>query len=610
MSLRNDENAGSPGRTGKQRTDALSAVSPRPVISLSILFALGLWVGSGPAYPQPVGPGAPGDTPAGGIPRPGDFRPALPVPGEPAEAPVQLPPGVPVPEEKAPPPEEEKVPYGIRVFVKEIRLTGNTVFSTDELGEFTAPYENRMVTSSELEDLRVALTRHYIQQGYINSGAVIPDQKVVDGVIQMLIVEGRLTEIEVAGTRFLNPDYIKDRLELGAGPPLNVKDLQERIQIMLESPVIDTLNSELRPGDRPGEANLLTIVDEGPRFQFIPVIDNRLSPSLGDVRVLPQFYVYSLTGRGDVLNGAVGVGEGLTDAYANWAIPLNAYDTTLSLFADYTDSEIEKGPFKELDIENETRTFGFRLSHPFYRTPSQKFSMALGLDIRRSESKLLGEKFAFTPGVPSDGEVKATVIRFSQDWSRRDPQQVLAARSLFSLGVDAFDATTNSNNLPSGEFFAWLGQFQWARLLGEDWGQVIFRLNAQLTNDELFTMEQYAVGGALSVRGYRENQLVRDYGYDASLEYRYPLLKDASGRTTLALAPFIDAGGAKNNELPEGPNPNFIYAAGAGLRWDPTPRIHGEVYWGHSFRSVENDDNSLQDSGWHFLISANLYEWP
>jgi len=605
MPLQNHRHAGCAGRTGRGRVRARNTATASTNLSRAIALVLGIAAYAGPACAQPLGPGAPGETPPGGIPRPGDFRPALPQPGTPPEAPVEVPPG-------APSPEEEVTPYGIKVFVKEIRLTGNTVFSTDELKKITAPYEARVVASSELEDLRVALTRYYIDHGYINSGAVIPDQKVADGVIHIDIIEGRLTDINVVGNKHLNASYIKERLELGAGPPLNVQALQERIQIMLESPVVQTLNSQLRPGDRPGEANLTTLVKEGPRVQFIPVVDNRLSPSLGDVRVLPQVYVYSLTGHGDVLNTAVGLGEGLTDAYVTWGIPLNAHDTTLTLLGNYTDSQVENGVFKDLDIENKTRTFGFRLSQPFYRTPSQTFSMALGMDLRKSESELLGEDFAFTPGVPSNGEVKASIIRFSQDWSKRGAEQALAARSLFSLGVDAFDATTNSNNLPSGKFFAWLGQFQWARRLGPDWGELIFRTDAQLTNDALFTMEQFSVGGALSVRGYRENQLVRDYGFDASLEYRYPLLKEPSGRTILALAPFVDAGGAKNNDLPNGPNPTFIYSAGAGLRWNPTPRIHAQLYWGHGFRSVDNNDdnNSLQDDGVHFLLSANMFEWP
>ena len=572
-------------------------------LSRVIVITLGLGLCGNPAYAQePLGPVPPGETRPGGISRPGEFRPALPQPGAPAEAPLEVP-------REAPPPEVKKAPSGVRVFVKEIRLTGNTVFSTEELSKITAPYEDRVVASSELEDLRVALTRYYIDHGYINSGAVIPDQKVVDGVIHMVIVEGRLSDIEVSGNTHLNSDYIKDRLELGAGPPLNVKDLQEQIQIMLQSPVIETMNSQLRPGDRPGEANLTTQVKEGPRVQFIPVIDNRLSPPLGDFRVLPQAFIYDLTGRGDVLSTNVGFAEGLTDANANWSIPLTPRDTTLTLLAEHTDSEVQNGPFQDLDIKNKTQTYGFRVGHPFYRTPSQTFSMSLGLDLRKSHSELLGEDFAFTPGVPSDGDVKASIIRFAQEWTQRGAKQVLAARSQFSLGVDAFDATTNSGNLPSGKFFAWLGQFQWARRLGEDWGELIFRADTQLTNDNLFTMEQFSVGGALSVRGYRENQIVRDYGYDISLEYRYPLIKDPSGRSILAIAPFVDGGGAKNNDLPNGPNPTFLYSAGAGLRWDPIPKVHAQIYWGHGFRSVDNDDNTLQDDGVHFLVSANLYEW-
>ena len=157
------------------------------------MFALVFGLYHAPSYAQPTGPGAPGTTPSGGTPRPGDFQPELPQEPAPA-APIE------VPEEAAPeaaPAEEEKVPYGLKIFVKEIRLTGNTVFTTEELQETIAPYTNRVVSSSELEDLRVALTRYYIDRGYLNSGAVLPDQKVVDGTVDMVIVEGRLTEIEI-----------------------------------------------------------------------------------------------------------------------------------------------------------------------------------------------------------------------------------------------------------------------------------------------------------------------------------------------------------------------------------------------------------------------------
>ena len=42
-------------------------------------------------------------------------------------------------------------------------------------------------------------------------------------------------------------------------------------------------------------------------------------------------------------------------------------------------------------------------------------------------------------------------------------------------------------------------------------------------------MEQIAVGGMRTVRGYRENQMVRDNALISSLELRIPLLRTALG---------------------------------------------------------------------------------
>src|SRR5262245_44963163 len=41
----------------------------------------------------------------------------------------------------------------MRVFVREIRVTGNTVFSQEDLAQVTAPYVNRELTTEDLEAL-------------------------------------------------------------------------------------------------------------------------------------------------------------------------------------------------------------------------------------------------------------------------------------------------------------------------------------------------------------------------------------------------------------------------------------------------------------------------
>ena len=111
------------------------------------------------------------------------------------------------------PEEPEKAPLGqVKVFVRDIQVTGNTVFSDAELAEVTAPFKNRTLTTEDLERLRLALTLHYVNKGYLTSGAIIPDQDVKDGVIQVQVIEGKLTRINVEGNEWFRSGYLRDRL--------------------------------------------------------------------------------------------------------------------------------------------------------------------------------------------------------------------------------------------------------------------------------------------------------------------------------------------------------------------------------------------------------------
>ena len=134
------------------------------------------------------------------------------------------------------------------MFVREIRITGSTVFTAEELATVTAPYTNRKLTSEGLEALRVNLTKFYIDRGYVTSGAIIPDQEVKEGIITLQVIEGKLERVEVEGNYWFRPSYIQDRIALGSGPPVNINALQERLQLLQETPGIARLNAELKPG--------------------------------------------------------------------------------------------------------------------------------------------------------------------------------------------------------------------------------------------------------------------------------------------------------------------------------------------------------------------------
>jgi hemolysin activation/secretion protein len=258
-------------------------------------------------------------------------------------------------------------------------------------------------------------------------------------------------------------------------------------------------------------------------------------------------------------------------------------------------------PFDDFDISSKSQTIGIEVRQPVYRSLHHSVELALTGEYRESETFLFGDRFPFDPAT-GDGRSVVSLVRLRGDWLYRDLTQVLALRSTLTVGLDLLGATVNGGSQADGQFLAWLGQFQWARRF-DPWGwQAVFRTDAQLATSALLSLEQFSVGGHASVRGYRENQLVRDNGLVSSLELRIPLWSDVAGRPVVQLAPFADLGRSWNTNRGE-PSPKTIYSVGVGLRFDLGRHVQGNVYWGEALRDVVTpDDRDLQDTGVHMEL--------
>jgi len=528
--------------------------------------------------------------------RPGDTQLELP-----AFEPETAPPALQLPPVPAPPP-DAGLSRQAQVFVREFRLEGNTVFSAAQLAELTAPYTGRAISTGELQELRYRLTLFYIDHGYINSGAIIPDQQVTDGIVTLRIIEGTLNDIAVSGTQRLRPDYISNRVAPGAGPPLNISRLGEQLQILEQNPRIERLNAVLEPGAQPGESRLSVQVREAKPYELWLDAGNTQSPAVGASGAGLRGVHRNLSGRGDTLELALFGTEGLREWSTGYTLPVTATDTTLGIHWHSIDSEIIEEPFNVLDLTSDETTLGLLLQHPLRHTLNETVTLGLGLDVRRSQTQLLGSPFTL-PGT-DQGESRLSVLRLSQEWLRRGRNQVFAARSLLSTGIDAFDATVNGEP-GDGEFVAWLGQFQWARRLSRRDIQLVFRADAQAASGPLPSMEQFTVGGAQTVRGYRKNRLVADTGFVASLEARVPFYTSTSGELRLQVVPFADYGYASNRSGGQPPR-HDIASAGLGLLGNWRERVEFSLYYGHAFQDFVDGGGTLQDHGFSLALSAKL----
>ena len=541
------------------------------------------------------------------------FPPKLPE--LPAAPPSPKPPALEVPDQPQMQPGEPIT--GPKIFVKEIRLVGNTAFSDQQLAEVTGPYAKRDVTAEELEGLRLALTYYYVNHGFVTSGALIPEQTVTDRILTVQIVEGKLAELKIERANedskwfrpWFRPSYFEQRINLAVGPPLNVAELQQRLQLLQIDPRIQRINAELRPGLTMGESVLhVRVVEANPLKAWLE-FNNFLSPTVGAEQGLITLAHQNILGFGDQLSVQYGRSTGVNPILNfRYAIPVTPQDTTVSLQYRRFDLAVKEDPFDQLDIRNKAEIFGIAVRHPLYRRLDQEFALTLTGEHERNKSFLLGQPFEFVQGSP-DGRFRVTALRFGQEYSRRSPEQVFAALSRFSVGIGAMGATANGDPaLPDARFFSWLGEAQWIRVLPFWRAQLVSRGVVQLSNDHLFSLEQISVGGRYSVRGYREYTLIRDNATLGSIEVRVPVYTSPAGVDTVFLAPFFDIGHGWQTTVatPDSP-PKTLASVGIGAIWNFWRGSHFEVYWGKQLRKFDTGRDNVQDHGVHLQLVVEAF---
>jgi len=523
-------------------------------------------------------------------------RPTLPpLPPTPPESPTPPPSLTVPPQTPLTPPSELEV----KVKVRRVEVLGSTVFSPAELEAAVASFIGKEATFEELLAIRTAITKLYTDNQYTTSGAFLPPQDVTDGVVEVQVVEGGIEKINIEGLKHLRTGYVRDRIGLAAHPPINLPRLEEALQLLQLDPLISTVQAELSAGTSPGLSVLTLNVKEAKRLTTTVIVENRDSPSVGEIRGTAAISYNNLLGYGDRLNADYGITEGINSYNLSYEIPLNPRNGTLSLSYANSKSRIIEQPFSDLDInaDSETLSLGFR--QPIVQTPTSEFALSASLDLRQSKTFILEDvPFSFSPG-PENGKSNVTVLRLTQDWVNRSTNRVLAARSQFSFGLDALGATVNDTGI-DGRFTSWVGQFQWVQALGGD-TILIARTGAQLSLDSLLPIEQFSIGGVDTVRGYRQNQRVADNGIVGSMEVRVPIISKPDGIGTIQFAPFFDIGTVWNHEG-DIPSPSTLASIGLGLRWQRNPYFSASLDWGIPLNPIDDQGDSLQDNGLSFSV--------
>ena len=541
----------------------------------------------------------------------------LPPDSEPIPTPQPLPQGEPLNESlPAPPIPESLLDIPGTIVVEQFQFVGNTTFSQKELSKAIASFTGKPISFARLVQAAEVITQLYVSQGYITSGAYLPEQNSESGIVQIQIVEGTLADIEVNVVEGrLKPSYIRDRLIDDTTTPLNIDRLQEALQLLQFNPLIESINAELSTGIAPGTNSLTVSVVGADTFKLQGVLNNNRNLSIGTNERGVELEEANLFGIGDRINLAYYNTEGSDRYNASYTLPLNSFDGTLQLDLQFADNEIVQSSFEDADIDIESRNYSLIWQQPVWRQANERINRELAIDLtlsrRESETTILNIPQPLSPGANEDGEIRTSTLSLGQEWLQRGREEVILLRSQFNLGLDVFDAVIIEDE-PNSQFFNWRGQLSYLRLLGTPKGTpaigstVLVRSQLQLSADALISTEQFSLGGATTVRGYRQDALLSDNGFLMSAELRLPIARLSKLNATLQFSPFIDFGTGWNTD-DEALELDTLLGSGFGLLLQTEDKLSARLDWGIPLINSNSNDNSLQENGVYFQLEYDFF---
>ena len=117
----------------------------------------------------------------------------------------------------------------VDLVLREVRLEGSTVFSSEQVNEQVASYLEKTVTFADLLTIQTRLSEMYLQAGYVTSLVILPEtenQNLESGIITYRALEGQLEDLKIEQLTHLRESYVRERLLPYASTPININQLE------------------------------------------------------------------------------------------------------------------------------------------------------------------------------------------------------------------------------------------------------------------------------------------------------------------------------------------------------------------------------------------------
>jgi hemolysin activation/secretion protein len=457
--------------------------------------------------------------------------------------------------------------------IDRFEVDGNTVLKPSRIDSILTGFAGKARDSKDIEAAIRALERAYHKRGYVLAKVVLLDQEPPQGVVHLTVIEPRIGKIRIVGNAFHDEANIRRSLpNFTEGAVLNTTDLSVDIRIANENPS-KKATPQLQAREEGDSIDATIEIADEKSWSAGAVLDNSGVDSPGRTHATAQYENFNLWGLDHILSLQYTTSTEHPDDVkiygAGYHVPLYAGRDSLDFYASYSDvnSGSVSAGLVDLTVSGAGTVFGTHFTHNLPQLGIYNSQLLAGFDrkafrnVMNTQDEQLGGDVTVDPlslsyagqWVFSGGNANLylTALRNVPGGSHGGGADFAAARS---------GATPNYGLVRYGVGLT--------RTVFREWF-IRLVVNGQATHDALIPGEELGVGGAASVRGLQERELMGDTGVTATAEIYTPDLCVIlhSALTHCNVLGFVDGGDLSLNDGLSGEvSHGTVSSTGIGLR--------------------------------------------
>ena len=506
-----------------------------------------------------------------------------------------------LPEEDAPKigePEEEinSTSENLKFTVTKFNFIGNSVLTDDQLVDLTQNFLNKEYNFTELQEILRFISTFYRNLG-LWARAILPEQDIVDGILTIQIVEGKLGKVIIqTDEEILNLDrevarkYIQNRIS--KTQILNINQLEKNIQTLSRVPGIIAV-ATLEPGEAVGETDILVRLENTKQISGTFQADNFGSRSSGNDRGTLIVNADSFMKKGEqfTLQQVQTDGSEYTALANSFRIGYDGMRGTVKATKIRYDLD---EPFESSNPTGNSQELSLDINKPL--NPFGKINLVSNFTLSESD-------YENKTNAPTNVQKKITRAIAKLDFNRNDQffkGGVNYGSIIFTAGDLKDSSSTSQNNGALGEFSKFNLNFSRFQRLSD---QKVLQINlsSQYALKNLDSAEKFSLGGPYGIRAYPNSEGQGDHGIMANVELKHGFSEKVEGKL------FYDWGKIQQHQNTytdwdsDKPGKKNIYelrGMGVGLDWNINEKT--KVNWIFSTTLGDNegeDSNGLDNDG-------------